>query len=67
MGVSKYIVAKQLCDELKKEKTIYSFEEFLNLIRMKIGTDEKRTVRPTVKLMLEFKLVTGEGDDVRIN
>lgn len=55
MGKTQY----QKCVELLKEHEddIISFERVTTLIKIKIGNDKYRTVKPCFELMLESKLI----------
>lgn len=68
MGKNKFDKSKEFLELMKEENgSVMSFEDFKEEIMIKIGADEERTVRPYIKLMLELKLISSEGENVRIN
>lgn len=66
MGKNQFDKAKEFIEELKKENIIWGFEDFKLQIEKKLGNDKYRTVKPYLKLMLDTKLIVGEGENVRL-
>lgn len=68
MGKTKFRTAQNFLDSVKKEKgVVLEFDDFKREIIKRIGADEERTVKPYFSLMIEFKLISAEGENVRIN
>lgn len=68
MGKTRYNRAKDFLEALKKEKgEKLPFPSFLFEAKKYLGADEKRITRPYIRLMLDYDLITSEGENVRIN
>lgn len=67
MGKTQY---QRSLDFLKVIKNEYGvqlhFDFFLNQMRMIIGADETRTIKPYLRLMVDMNLIEQEGETVRI-
>ena len=55
MGKSQYTKAVRLLEEY--DKPTIKFEDLIDLIKIKIGSDKYRTVKPVFELMLSSKLI----------
>lgn len=63
MGKNKFDRAKEFLNNLKEKKgDALSFPFFLKEIKKEIGMDETRTVKPYLKLMLDFRLIEQQED-----
>jgi hypothetical protein len=68
MGKTRYTRAKEFLEKLKQnEGNLLDFSSLRRKIFILIGSDEERTVKPYLKLMLDTGLISEEGDNVRIN
>lgn len=56
-GKNRYQMAKELVEELHKRFKQISMDTLKNEIRMKLGSDEKRTVLPYLKLITDTRLL----------
>lgn len=62
-GTSRYERAKELLDNLKSEgKKLLTEIELKYFIITNFGSDEVRTVKPYIDMMVETKLIKAQGD-----
>lgn len=62
MARTKYGKAREMLKELKREKRIFGKLRLREEIIKEIGSDERRTVIPYLKLMIETKLIEDIGN-----
>ncbi len=68
MPITQYSKALRFLDALKEESgLVMAFDDFKIEIMKRIGSDKHKTLRPYMRLMLDTKLITVEGSNVRIN